>query len=97
MEATRRLQIELPEDLAEFVRAYVESGRFSSESEVVRAGLELLDDHEQCESDDEADAWLRSTIPARLTALDEGRTRTKSVDEVRKSLAARKTARDQAA
>ena len=33
MDATRRLEIELPEELADFVRANVDSGRYASESE----------------------------------------------------------------
>lgn len=95
MEATRRLEVELPEDLAEFVRTEVESGRYANESEVVLAALALLDPPGG--AGDAEEAWLRATIPARLRALDDGRVRTKSVDEVRKSLAARKVERDEAA
>ena len=95
MDATRRLEIELPEELADFVRANVESGRYASESEVVLAALALLDEPD--ETDEAVEAWLRETIPARVKALDEGRTRTKSIDEVRKSLRGRRTKPDEAA
>lgn len=47
MDATRHLSIELSEDMAEAVRARVESGEFASESEVVRAGLELLQEQDE--------------------------------------------------
>jgi antitoxin ParD1/3/4 len=46
MDATRRLEIELPEEMADAVRAHVDSGRFASESDVVAAGLALLQDEE---------------------------------------------------
>ncbi len=95
MESTRRLEIELSEELADFVRASVESGRYASESEVVLAALELLDAPEKADAGEEA--WLRATVPARLQALDEGRVRTKAVAEARRSLAARRTGRGKAA
>lgn len=63
MEATRRLEIELPEDLADAVRAQVESGRFASESEMVRAGLELLNEQDEAH-DPEIDAQLAAGYDA---------------------------------
>lgn len=57
MDATRRLEIELPEGMAEGVRARVESGEFASESDVVRAGIELLDEQDE-PHDAEVDALL---------------------------------------
>jgi antitoxin ParD1/3/4 len=66
VEATRRLDIELPEDLAEAVTARVESGRFANASEVIQEGLRLLD---------EADEPLEPRIREELTAgYDEWRT-----------------------
>ncbi|SMC99736.1 type II toxin-antitoxin system ParD family antitoxin [Rhizobium sp. RU36D] len=44
----------------EFVRKQLESGRFSDASEVVRAGLRLLEDLEQAR-----DRWIDEEIPAR--------------------------------
>jgi len=63
MEATRRLEIELPEDVADGVRARVESGEFASESDVVRAGLELLEEQGEV-SDPETDAQLAAGYDA---------------------------------
>lgn len=92
MEATRRLSIELSEDMAEAVSARVASGEFASESEVVQEGLRLLEEQDE-PLEDEVEAWLGSTIPARVEALDAGRVPTKGVDDVRASLA-RRAARD---
>lgn len=63
MDARRRLEIELPEEMADGVRARVASGEFASESEVVRAGLELLDEQEG-EHDPEVDAQLAAGFDA---------------------------------
>jgi antitoxin ParD1/3/4 len=63
MEATRRLEIELPEEMADAVSARVISGEFASESEVVRAGLELLDE-QNGEHDPEIDAQLAAGYDA---------------------------------
>lgn len=92
MEATRRLEIELPEELADFMDALVASGRYESESAVVRAAFEKL-----VERDGAEEAWLRTTIAGRIEALDSGEVRTKSADELRASLAARRASRDRAA
>ena len=47
MNKPERLDIELPPDLAEAVRARVASGDYASASEMVREGLELLADRER--------------------------------------------------
>ena len=52
MDATRRLEIELPEEMAEAVRKHVESGRFANESEAVAAALMLLREQDEDELED---------------------------------------------
>ena len=60
MDATRRLEIELPEELAESVSAQVASGRFANESEAVASALMLLREQDE----DELEDWAREEIAA---------------------------------
>lgn len=60
MDATRRLEIELPEELAESVSAQVASGRFSNESEAVASALMLLREQDE----DELEDWVRKKLAA---------------------------------
>ena len=48
----------------EFVQKQLESGRYSNASEVVRAGLRMLEDHEAAR-----ERWLNEEIPARFDDL----------------------------
>lgn len=65
MDATRRLDIELPEEMVEAVSARVASGRFASASEVIQEGLRLLAENEELESDPAVEEWLRTVGAAR--------------------------------
>ncbi|MBZ9679034.1 type II toxin-antitoxin system ParD family antitoxin [Mesorhizobium sp. ES1-1] len=47
-----------------FIRKQLESGRYNNASEVVRAGLRMLEDFEA-----EREKWLRGEIPSRLAEL----------------------------
>ena len=49
-----------------FIRKQLESGRYNNASEVVRAGLRMLEDFEA-----ERERWLSEEIPARLTELQQ--------------------------
>ncbi len=63
MRTTRQLSITLPNEMADMVRAKVDSGAYASESEVIREGLRSL------EARDEAiDRWLRAEV---VPALEE--------------------------
>lgn len=98
MEAMRRLEIELPEELADWVSKQVEAGRFESVSNAVRCGLATMQDQDaDAANDPELEAWLRAVVVPRIEKLDDGRAKTKPIEEVRASLAARRAARDQAA
>lgn len=81
MDEPSRISINLPDDLAEAVRAHVASGRFNSDSDVVRAGLELLE-----EQDAPFEEWLRTEV---ADAYDEWKANPSGglpIDEVRAHL-----------
>ncbi|MEA3063505.1 MAG: antitoxin ParD1/3/4 [Sphingomonadales bacterium] len=92
MDSGTRFEIDLPPDLAEALRALVESGEYEDVNAAVCEAMRRLIERDKAEED-----WLRTTIAARAEALDEGRLGTKTPDEVRRSLAARTEARDRAA
>ena len=54
MRTTKQLSITLPIEMADKVRAKVESGAYASGKEVIRDGLRILD-----ERDNAVDRWLR--------------------------------------
>ena len=85
MKATRRLEIELPEDMAQAVSARVASGDFASESEVIREGLRLLAEQEAPLED-----WEREVIAAGYDAWRENPGKVFTVEEVRTRLAERR-------
>jgi putative addiction module CopG family antidote len=83
MRTTRQLSITLPHEMAEMVRAKVESGEYVSESEVVRDGLRALQVHERA-----LDAWLREQVAPAYDAMKTDRSRARSAEKVRASLTA---------
>jgi antitoxin ParD1/3/4 len=97
MDATRRLEVELPEALAEGIRARVESGEFADESEVVATGLALLDDRDAEGHDPELEAWLRNDVVPAYEDWKASGEKGLTADEVRASLARRRAARPAAA
>jgi antitoxin ParD1/3/4 len=89
MRTTRQLSITLPDEMADLVRAKVESGEYASESEVIREGLRALQLHERA-----IESWLREQVTVAYDALKADPSRVVSVEEVRASLAAaRKSSR----
>lgn len=48
----------------EYVKKQLETGRYNNVSEVIRAGLRLLEDHDAAR-----ERWLNDEIPARMDAL----------------------------
>lgn len=65
MDATRRLEIDLPEEVAESVSLRVASGRFADASEVIQEGLRLLAENEEIQSDPAVEEWLRAVAVTR--------------------------------
>ena len=78
-----QLSVTLPDDLAEQVRARVESGEYASESDVVAEALRTLEDREQT-----LEQWLRTEVAAAYDAIKADPSRGLSLEEVRASLTA---------
>jgi putative addiction module CopG family antidote len=92
-EVARRLKIALPERLAESVRAWVESGEFADESEVVATGLALLEDRERRNEDPEVEAWLHGEVVPAYRKWKASGEKGLTAEEVRASLARRRSVR----
>lgn len=78
-----QLNVTLPDDLADQVRARVASGQYASESDVVIEALRTLDDREQS-----LEQWLRTEVAAAYDSMAADPSRGLSLDEVRARLAA---------
>ncbi len=87
MRSTQQFSITLTHEMAELVRAKVESGEYASESEVIRGGLRALQLHERA-----LDNWLREQVAPAYDAMKANPSRAVSAAKVRASLdAAHKT------
>jgi len=83
MRSTRQLSITLPNEMAEMVRARVESGEYASESEIIRDGLRALEMRDRA-----LEAWLREDVVMAYDAMKADPSRARSVAQVGASLAA---------
>lgn len=83
MRTTRQLSITLPNDMADALRARVQSGEYASESEVIRDGLRTLFARDQA-----VDEWLRQDVASAYDALRSDPTREVTPQRLRDRLAA---------
>jgi putative addiction module CopG family antidote len=83
MRTTQQLSITLTHEMAQMVRAKVESGEYASESEVIRDGLRALEMRDRA-----LDAWLREDVAAAYDAMKADPSRAIPAEKVRASLAA---------
>jgi antitoxin ParD1/3/4 len=88
MRSTKQMSITLTNEMAEMVRAKVESGEYASESEVIRDGLRVLQAQERA-----VNAWLRNQVAATYDAMKAHPSRAVGADKVRASLAAARRSR----
>lgn len=84
-----RLTITLPDHLATAVREMVETGRFTSESDVVSAGLEELIAAE----DDVLEPWMEEEVRAAIAESDANPLAVYTIEEARAYLEARRNRR----
>jgi antitoxin ParD1/3/4 len=83
MRTTRQLSITLPNDMADTLRARVQSGEYASESEVVREGLRALFARDQA-----VEEWLRREVATAYDAVAADHSRTVTPQQIRDRLAA---------
>ena len=83
MRTTQQFSVTLTNEMAEMVRAKVDTGEYASESEVIRDGLRALQAHERA-----LDRWLRDQVAPAYDAMKADPSRAVSVEKVRASLAA---------
>lgn len=83
MRTTRQLSITLPHKMAKMVESKVASGRYATESEVVRDGLRVL-----AERDEAVERWLRQEVVPAIEAMKADPSRRRTVAQVRATLAA---------
>lgn len=83
MRTTRQMSITLPNEMADMVKAKVQSGDCASESEVVRDGLRAL-----VARDRAVDGWLREQVAPAYDALKADPSRAVTADQVRARLVA---------
>jgi antitoxin ParD1/3/4 len=88
MSRSERRTITLPSDQAGDIAGLVKSGSYASVSEVVRAGIQVLQDQ-----DTAVDRWLRDDVVPVFDAMQADLARGVPVDSVRARLQARHTDR----
>lgn len=82
MRTTQQFSITLPNDMAEVVKAKVQTGEYASESEVIRDGLRAL-----LAQDRAIESWLHDQVGPAFDALKADPSRAVSVDSLRAHLA----------
>jgi len=83
LRSTRQLSVTLPHEMAERVRAKVESGEYASESEVIRDGLRALEMHDRA-----LEEWLRNEVVPAIKAVKAHPSTARTGEQVRETLAA---------
>lgn len=83
MRTTQQLSITLPNDMANVVKAKVQTGEYATESEVIRDGLRAL-----LARDRAVESWLQLQVGPAYDALKADPSRAVTVEQVRARLAA---------
>ena len=85
MNATRKIELVLPESLIDLVDRKIASGDYSSRSDVIAEGLLALDAHEAA-----IDTWLRDEVVPTYHRVMSGEEDTLSFEEVAAKFVPRK-------
>ena len=82
MRTTQQFSITLPKEMANAVKAKVQTGEYASESEVIRDGLRAL-----MARDRAVEGWLQSQVGPAYDALEADPSRAVNSDQVRARIA----------
>jgi len=88
MRTTQQLSITLPTEMANLIKAKVQSGEYATESEVIRDGLRVL-----LARDRAIESWLHDQVGPAYDALKADPSTAVTIDQVRKRLAAEQAKR----
>jgi putative addiction module CopG family antidote len=83
MRTTQQLSITLPNEMANLIKAKVQSGEYATESEVIRDGLRVLLARDQA-----IESWLHDLVGPVYDALKADPSTAVTIDQVRKRLTA---------
>ncbi|MDR1922271.1 MAG: type II toxin-antitoxin system ParD family antitoxin [Candidatus Adiutrix sp.] len=83
MKTTRQFSITLPNEMADTIKAKVQSGEYATESEVICDGLRTL-----LARDRAVESWLHNQVGPAYDALKANPSRAVAADQVRERLAA---------
>ena len=72
--------VSLPQALDQFVDSSIQSGRYDNASEVIRAGLRLLQQEEK--RNQEKFVWLKAAIAEGIASLDSAKNADESMKEI---------------
>ena len=88
MRTTQQLSITLPNEMANVIKAKVQSGEYATESEVIRDGLRVL-----LARDRAVESWLYNQVGPAYDALKADPSTAVTADQVRERLAAEQAKR----
>lgn len=90
MRTTQQFSITLPNEMANIVKAKVQSGEYATESEVIRDGLRVL-----LARDRAVESWLHKQVGPAYDALKADPSRAVSADQMRSCLSNMVASRDE--
>jgi putative addiction module CopG family antidote len=82
MRTTQQFSITLPNEMADIIKAKVQSGEYATESEVIRNGIRAL-----LAQDRAVESWLYNQVGPAYDALKANPSRAVTADQIRKRLA----------
>jgi len=82
MRTTQQFSITVPNEMADMIRAKVQSGEYASESEVIRDGLRALQARDRL-----LEKWIRDEVVPAYDAMKADPSRGIPIEEVRARLA----------